>query len=213
MQIIRILLAEDHHIVRAAVASFLKNEPDFEVVGEVSHGNDLLGAVARYHPDVLLLDARMPGPRVIDSVRDLRRQHEDVKILILSRYKRREYVEGLLREGIHGYMLKDDAPEMLAKAVRLVYAGQEYFSPQVSRLMAEGLKLNSSLTRRELQTLLIVAQGKTNEELAAEMNITEQTAKNYVGRMMRKIGVKTRVEVVVFAYEHGLVPISEDVED
>ena len=135
---IRILLAEDHNVVRTAVAAYLARRGDIEVVGEVAEGGDaLFSAVEELRPDVLLLDANMPGHEVdvIESARQLARLHAEMKILVLSAYKQREYVVGLLKAGASGYILKDDSPEMLLRAIRAVGNGSEWVSPRVSNLL------------------------------------------------------------------------------
>lgn len=214
MKQIRVLLADDHHVVRAAVASFLRKEPDIEVVGEVGEAARLLPLVDEIRPHVLLLDAHMPGQNVIRTARELCRQRPEVAILVLSAYDRREYVVGLLRAGASGYVLKDDTPEMLVRAVRSVAAGQEWLSPRVLNILMKSVRGPSArpfadLTKRERQVLQLMAHGSRNDEIADALVITRQTVKNHVRSIFSKLGVETRVDAVLFAIEHDLDQLGE----
>ena len=209
MKTIRVLLADDHHVVRTAVASFLRQEPDIEVVGEVGEASRLLPLVEEIRPDVLLLDAHMPGQNVIRAARELCRQHPELAILVLSAYDRREYVVGLLRAGASGYVLKDDTPEMLVRAVRTVAGGQEWLSPRILNTLMKSVRSQSEkpfadLTKREMEVLKLMADGSRNDEIADELVITRQTVKNLVRSIFSKLGVETRVDAVLYAIEHDL---------
>lgn len=207
---IRVVLAEDHHVVRAAMAGFLSKETDIEVIGEVSGVAPLLDTVATLLPDVLLLDAHMPGQRSIDVAKVLCQEHPEVKILVLSAYDRREYVVGLLGAGAAGYVLKDDPPETLLRAIRAVAQGEEWVSPRVAKILVQALQSGGGraieLTDREMEVLRLMANAYRNEDIAEAMVITEQTVKNYVRSIFRKLGVDTRVEAVLLAISEGLVP-------
>lgn len=210
MNNIRVVLAEDHHVVRAAVATFLTKEPDIEVVGEVAEGSALMDVVERLQPDILVLDAHMPGHRVVQSAKTLQASCPDVKVLVLSAYNRREYVVGLLSAGAAGYVLKDDPPEMLVRAVRKVAAGGEWISPRVAKVLVKSVRhedksASSTLTDREMEVLELMARGHKNEEIAEKLVITTQTVKNHVRSIFRKLGVKTRVEAVLYAINNKLI--------
>jgi DNA-binding NarL/FixJ family response regulator len=207
---IRIVLAEDHHVVRAAIASLLAKEDDIEVVGEIPEAAALVSTVEALRPDVLLLDAHMPGHKVIESARALRALHPRVKILVLSAYNRREYVMGLLGAGASGYMLKDDPSESLAAAVRAVAEGRRWLSPRVTELLVSSAAgrerpLVEELTEREAEVLRLMAAGLRNERIAEALEITEQTVKNHVRSIFGKLGVETRVEAVLWAIAQGWV--------
>jgi len=210
MSEIRVVIAEDHHVVRAAVAQFLDVEADIEVVGQVGEGGArLLDIVKEQHPDVLVLDAHMPGPRVIDTAVSLSQEYPDVKILVLSAYNRREYVEGMLKAGAVGYVLKDDSPDTLVRAIRMVAQGEKWLSPQLADILVSSMRQNGPekphLTPRETEVLQLMARGLRNEEIAEELVITTQTVKNYVRSIFSKLDVNTRVEAVLFALSEGLV--------
>jgi DNA-binding NarL/FixJ family response regulator len=203
---IRIVLAEDHHVVRAAVASFLGREPDFAIVAEVDEAAKLPSTLAATRPDVLILDAHMPGHRVIETARAVRRDHPSVRILVLSAYKRREYVVGLIEVGAYGYVLKDDPPESLLGAVRAVFAGKRWLSPGIAEVLAKSALrgVREELTERESEVLRLMATGCRNERIAETLHISEQTVKNHIRNIFGKLGVETRVEAVLYALSEGL---------
>lgn len=209
MKTISVLIADDHHVVRAAVASFLDREDDIEVVGQVAEAGALLSEVGHSRPDVLILDAHMPGQNVIQAAQRLRADYPQMHILVLSAYDRREYVVGLLRAGASGYVLKDDTPEMLVSAVRAVAQGDEWLSPRVLNVLMKSVRDHATqpfgeLTPRELEVLQLLAQGCKNEEISRALVISQQTVKNYVHNILSKLGVETRVDAVLYAIENDL---------
>ncbi len=212
MTSIRIVLAEDHNVVRTAVASFLAQRTEIDVVGEVAEGGPpLFETVEQTQPDLLLLDANMPGHEidVIDSTCRLREKFPNMRILILSAYDRRDYVVGLLKAGADGYVLKDDVSDMLVRAIRTVAKGGEWVSPRVANLLVESVRSRHQepkelLTEREIDVLRAMARGYTNRKIGEELYITEQTVKNHVSNIFAKLGVETRVEAVLYALRHGL---------
>jgi DNA-binding NarL/FixJ family response regulator len=206
---IRVVLAEDHHVVRTAFAALLAKEPDIEVVGEVSNTGDLLDRVAELRPDVLLLDAHMPGGRVITAAKKLRDQYPKVQILVLSAYERSEYIVVLVRAGAAGYVLKHDSSDMLVTAVRAVAQGEGWLSPRVADILVRSVrnydeKPDAKLTEREVDVLRLMARGQRNDEIAEALFITNQTVKNHVRRIFRKLGVETRVDAVLYAIDQGI---------
>jgi DNA-binding NarL/FixJ family response regulator len=215
---IRIILAEDHAVVRTAVASYLARHPDLEVVGEVGEGGPaLFRIIGERCPDVLLLDAHMPGHTadVVESARSLKERWPDMAILVLSAYNRREYVVGLLKAGAAGYVLKDDSPDMLLQAIRIVAEGGEWVSPRVANVLVDSMRHGEPepfevLSNREMDVLRAVAQGLTNRQIAAELYIGEQTVKNHVSSIFSKLRVDTRVQAVLYALRHGLVSAEHD---
>ena len=217
MDKIRIVLAKDHHMVRAAVAALLEKEQDIEVIGEIADGIELMNRIGDLNPDVLVLDAKMPNQKVIDAVQNIHEKHPNIKILVLSAHNRREYIVGVLREGAAGYVLKDDAPEMLAFAIRTVHNGEEWVSPRTSSqlikssITEEIQHLIGHLTPREMEVLKYMTQGKKNEEIAKNMVVTTQTINNYVRSIFSKIGVDNRVDAVLIGIKNGLA--EHNVED
>ena len=215
MSKIRVVVADDHHVVRAAIAAFLLRERDMEVVGEVAEVKNLVPAVEELRPDILILDAHMPGHRVIETARYLRKKCPAVRILVLSAYDRKEYVVGLLGAGAAGYVLKDDSPETLAQAVRLVARGHQWLSPRVAGVLVSSAASDhemplEALTERESEVLRLMSTGCRNDRIAESLHITEQTVKNHIRSIFGKLGVETRVEAVLYAIAHGWIETTAD---
>jgi DNA-binding NarL/FixJ family response regulator len=215
---IKVVLAEDHHVVRAAFAALLAKEPDIEVVGEVANTDDLLQIITELRPDVLLLDAHMPGGKVIIAAKELRQRCPNVQILVLSAYERSEYIVGLVRAGAAGYVLKHDSSDMLVTAVRAVAQGEGWLSPRVADILVRSLRnyderAAAKLTEREIEVLGLMARGHKNDEIAETLVITTQTVKNYVRRIFRKLGVETRVDAVLYAIDQGIDATSPEQGD
>jgi len=207
---IRVVIAEDHHVVREAIAAHLARQPDIQVVGQVADGGELMAAVEAARPDVLLLDVKMPGLKAPQAARALIAAHPDLKILVLSAHKRKAYVLGLLRAGASGYMLKDDPPGTLALAVRAVVEGGLWLSSQVAGMAVErGEGEEPPLTAREIEVLRLLARGYSNAQIADELGITERTVKNHAGRIYGKLGVGSRMEAVLHAVRRGWVEVEE----
>ena len=214
----RILLVDDQALVRTGFRMILDAEPDLEVVGEATNGKEAIELAAELRPDVVLMDIRMP---VMDGVEATRRlagpdAADPVLVLILTTFDLDEYVYDALRSGASGFLLKDTPPEELVSAVRVVAAGDALLAPSVTRrLIAEFARVPSPppvdtagldhLTERERELLIVVARGRSNAEIAAELAVSETAVKTSVGRLLAKLGLRDRVQAVVLAYETGLV--------
>lgn len=209
MKKIRVVLAEDHHVVRAALAAFLAREADIEIIGEVADATILVDTVKNLAPDLLLLDAHMPGHQVIKTALTLRAECPQVQILVLSAYRRREYVVGLLKAGAMGYVLKDDPQETLIKAVHEAAQGRRWLSPRVTEVLLKSVGSPvhpqvDKLTKREAEVLHLMVSGHRNAQIGTALSITEQTVKNYVRNIFSKLGVETRVEAVLCSINQDL---------
>ncbi|GGU96937.1 response regulator [Actinomadura sp. LOL_016] len=214
---IKVLLADDQILVRAGFRALLDAQADIEVVGEAGDGEEAVAQARRLRPDVILMDIRMPG---LDGLAATRRIAEDerldgVRIVILTTFELDEYVFEALRGGASGFLVKDTEPVELIHAVRAVAEGNALLSPSVTRrLIAEfaarakepspSPHLNS-LTDREREVMALVGEGLTNEEIAARLVVSPATAKTHVSRTMVKLGARDRAQLVVFAYESGIV--------
>lgn len=212
MDRIRVVVAEDHHVVRSALTSLLSKEEDFLVVGEAADGNNLMRMVEKTQPDVLLMDVQMPGHKPVEATHFLRQQYPQVRIIVLSAFDLPEYVIGLLKAGVTGYVLKDDAADTLVQAIRAVADGEQWVSPQVAKILVKSVRANRvneavKLTRRETEVLRLMAMGKTNSQIAQELFISEQTVKNHISNLFRKLGVETRVDAVLYAICYDLVSL------
>jgi DNA-binding NarL/FixJ family response regulator len=215
---IKVLLADDQALVRAGFRVLIDSEEDMEVVGEAADGRAAIEAATRSQPDVVLMDIRMP---VLDGLEATRRIAADealagVHVLILTTYELDEYVFDSLRAGASGFLLKDTEPAELVKAVRVVADGDSLLSPSVTRrLIAEFTTLREArrtsadrlavLTQREREVLALVARGLSNDEIAEELVVSPATARTHVSRAMTKLNARDRAQLVVIAYETGLV--------
>jgi DNA-binding NarL/FixJ family response regulator len=213
-QPIRVLVADDHAIVRTGIRHVLESEPGFEVVGEASTGAEALALAASHHPDVAVLDISMPGQSGLQVAAELRTRSPETRVLILSMHDNTEYVMESLRAGAHGYLLKDSAAMELRGAIRAVQRGESFFSPAIAgRLSAvvRGDPAESSarslaqLTARERQVLVGVAQGHTNREIALQLGISHRTVESHRENLMKKLGVRTVAGLTRLALEAGLV--------
>ena len=211
---IRVLVADDHTIVRSGIRHVLESEPGFTVVAEASTGGEALELASSLHPDVVVLDISMPGESGLRVAAELRRRVPESHVLILSMHDNTEYVLESLRAGAHGYLLKDTAATELRDAIRAVRRGESFFSPAIAgRLSAvvPGDAAESSagalgqLTARERQVLVGVAQGYTNREIATQLGISHRTVETHRESLMRKLGVRTVAGLTRLALEAGLV--------
>jgi DNA-binding NarL/FixJ family response regulator len=217
---ISVLLADDQPLLRRGFRMILEAEPDMIVVGEAGDGEEAADLASRYAPDVVLMDIRMPGTDGIEATRCITASDARVRVLVLTTFDLDEYAFGALRAGASGFLLKDVRPAELVAAIRTVAAGDAVVSPRVTRRLleeyAQVLPLPeaqreqaypqlSALTEREREVLIAVAQGLSNTEIAASLYVSEATVKSHVGRILAKLGLRDRVQVVVLAYETGLV--------
>ncbi|WP_413116856.1 response regulator [Streptomyces sp. CY1] len=214
---IRVALADDQILVRAGFRALLAAQPDIEVVGESADGEQVLALVRERHPDVVLMDIRMP---VLDGLAATRRITEDpalgeVKVVMLTTFELDEYVFEAIRSGASGFLVKDTEPEELLRAVRAVVGGDALLSPGVTRRLIAEFAARSrepapaaalaELTEREREVMALVGMGLSNQEIARRLVVSPLTAKTHVSRTMVKLGVRDRAQLVVLAYESGLV--------
>lgn len=210
MSPIRILLADDHPVVRSGIRSLLEKAGDLEVVAEAATGAEALALTQSSRPDVVLLDMELPDIDGTLVAEQLHQQHPGVKILALSAHDDTVYIRGLLELGAAGYLMKDEAPETILEAVRGVARGDKGWvsrriSAQMSAWVQAGKTDGLKLSIREEEVLRRVAQGKTNQAIAAELGISEKTVEKYMGAIFAKLNVTSRVEAAVFAVREGLV--------
>jgi RNA polymerase sigma factor (sigma-70 family) len=212
---IRVLVADDHAIVRTGIRHVLETEPGFAVVGEASNGSQALTLALELRPDVAVLDISMPGGSGLHTAAELRRRLPDTRILVLSMYDNTEYVLESVRAGVHGYLLKDSAAAELGGAIRAVCRGESFFSPPVARQLGavvrgeigrEPAGALAQLTARERQVLVGVARGRTNKEIAQELGISHRTVESHRESLMRKLEVYTVAGLTKIALAEGLVP-------
>ena len=215
---IGVLIVDDQALVRAGFRMILEIEPDLHVVGEAADGDQAVAQVAALRPDVVLMDVRMPG---VDGIAATRRLTADAscqaRVVMLTTFDMDEYVYAALQAGASGFLLKDVQPELLVAGIRAVHSGESLLAPTVTRRMIESFlerprQLDAgtqarlaSLTSREPEVLRLLARGLTNAEIATKLYVSETTVKTHVGRVLMKLGLRDRVQAVIYAYETGLV--------
>ncbi|HJR17879.1 MAG TPA: response regulator transcription factor [Gemmatimonadales bacterium] len=209
---IRVLVADDHTIVRTGIRHVLESEPGFEVVGEAATGSEALSLSESLHPDVIVLDISMPGESGLQVAARLRDRSPEPRILILSMHDNPEYVMESVRAGAHGYLLKDTAATELRGAISTLCRGEAYFSPPIASRLREALRGEhanqaalAQLTGREREVLSGVAQGRTNKEIAAELGISHRTVETHRESLMRKLQIRTVAELTRFALGAGII--------
>jgi DNA-binding NarL/FixJ family response regulator len=207
---IRVLLVDDHALARTGFRMVLDAEPDIEVVGEAANGNQAIHSAGRLHPDVVLMDVRMPELDGIAATREI--ASDRTKVLILTTFDLDDYVYDSLAAGASGFLLKDAGPEHLTEAIRVVAAGDALLAPSVTRRLIDEVvgagrrrlarppELDE-LTPRELEVLRLVAAGLSNGEIAERLVVEETTVKTHVSRLLAKLGLRDRVQAVILAYE------------
>jgi DNA-binding NarL/FixJ family response regulator len=218
---IRVLIADDHALMRNGLHAILAAQEDMDVVGEAEHGAQAVEEAIRLHPDVVIMDIRMPRLDGIEATKRLAAQGEKApRVLVLTTFDLDEYVYEALRAGAAGFMLKDAPPRQLAEAVRTVAAGESLLAPAVTKRLIERYisrppsdtarrERFAELTERELGVLQLITLGLSNAEIGARMFLSEATVKTHVTRILSKLGVRDRVQAVVLAYESGLVQPGE----
>ena len=216
---IGVLIVDDQALVRTGFRMILEFEPDLHVVGEAANGEEGVAQAAALRPDVVLMDVRMPG---VDGIAATRRIAADpscqARVVMLTTFDMDEYVYAALQAGASGFLLKDVQPELLVAGIRSVYAGESLLAPSVTRRMIESFlerrprvleageqQRLASLTSREQEVLRLLARGLTNAEIARELYVSETTVKTHVGRVLMKLGLRDRVQAVIYAYKTGLV--------
>ena len=217
--VIRVLVVDDHEVVRRGLRAFLDGEPDLEVVADAGGGEEALELVARLdsdgrRPDVVLMDLQMAPMDGIETTRRVRELYPGVEVVALTSFGEKERVRAALDSGASGYLLKDSQPAEVAAAVRSAHRGEIQLDPAVTRPLISDLSsgngVTSLLTSRELEVLRLVGAGKANKEIAAELVISERTARTHVSNVLRKIGVSSRTQAAVLAVREGLVAASDD---
>ena len=219
---IRVLIVDDQELVRIGFRLFLETQPGLAVVGEAGDGEEAIQRVRELRPDVVLMDIRMPTMDGVEATAKLTSGAIEPapRVLVLTTFDLDEYVFGALRAGAAGFLLKDAPRERLIEAIRVVHSGEALLSPSITRRLIEDFAARSDpieppaavlaeLTPREREVLVLVAHGLSNAEIAARLVVTEATVKSHVGAVLLKLGLRDRVQAVVFAYEHGIVVAGE----
>lgn len=214
---VRVLVADDQDLVRTGLSMILDAQPDIEVVGQAADGRTAVEMARRLRPDVCLVDIRMPGTDGIEVTESLagRDVADPIAVVVITTFDLDEYVEGALRAGARGFLLKDAGPALLVQAVHAAAEGDALIAPNITRRLLATFAAGgssrrhrqpiASLTPREEEVLVLVASGRTNAEIAADLFVSLATAKTHVASLLTKIGVRNRVEIAMWAYDTGRV--------
>jgi DNA-binding NarL/FixJ family response regulator len=212
-----VLIADDDHLMRAGLVELLTVDPDIQIVGQAATGRQAVDLSRRLSPDVVLMDVRMPDLDGIAATRELVTAAPDAKVLILTTFELDDYVFGAIRAGASGFLLKRTRPEELIAAVHTIADGDSLLSPSVTRRVIDRLAQQpmaelpeqgqlSSLTSREREVLALVARGLSNREIAAALVVEDSTVRTHVKHILHKLGLRDRIQAVIFAYESGVRP-------
>jgi two-component system response regulator NreC len=212
---IRVLLADDHRMMREGIRALLERERDIEVVGEASDGREAVRLTAQLQPDVVVMDVSMPTLNGIEATRKIRRDHPKAQVLILTVHESEEYVARLLAAGANGYVIKRAASEELVSAIRVVFQGEAYLYPSVAKVVigdyvrrlreGRGLSAREVLTDREREILQLIAEGYTNREMADLLHLSIKTVQNHRARIMKKLDLHDRGELIKYAIQQGII--------
>jgi len=214
---IRILIVDDHEVVRDGLSVMMERQDDFQVVGEATNGQEAVDKALSLRPDVILMDLRMPEMDGVEAMRRIRAEQEDAKFLVLTTYDSDEYIFDAIEAGAKGYLLKDASREDLFRAVRTVYQGESLIEPGVvSRVLNRLTELSHraahgpdhpALSEREVEVLQLMARGSANKQIAADLSITESTVKTHVANIFQKLEVSHRTEAVTKAMSQGIIKL------
>jgi DNA-binding NarL/FixJ family response regulator len=215
-QKVRIVIAEDHTILREGLRLLLSSNPNFEVVGEAGDGREAIRCAEKFKPDLILTDLSMPRMNGMEAIREIKKQSPRTKILVLTVHKTEEYILATLKAGANGYILKDSTHAELMIAVKNVLSGKHYISPGISEKVIEGylegrktLKIRTSwetLTQREREILKLIAEGYKNKEIADDLCISVKTVEKHRANLMEKLNLHNVQALTAFAIEKGLIP-------
>ncbi|MFE4122531.1 response regulator [Priestia sp. YIM B13486] len=209
---IKILIADDHHVVRKGLVFFLQTQPDLEIVGEASNGEEAVKLATSLEPHIVLMDLSMPLLDGIEATKELKKQAPHVQVMILTSFSDQDHVIPALEAGASGYQLKESNPDELVSAIRKLMNGENQLHPKVTTHLLTRLTKSSEkkvnfidhLTKREKDVLKEIAKGKSNKEIGASLHITEKTVKTHVSNILSKLGVQDRTQAALYAVQHGI---------
>jgi two-component system, NarL family, response regulator LiaR len=210
-QTIRVMLVDDHNVVRSGLATFLKAYDDLELVGQARHGAEAVALCPRYKPDVILMDLMMPEMDGIAATRAILADHPEIKIIAMTSFEEEELVQGVLAAGAISYLLKNVTADELAKAIRDAVSGRSTLSPEAARVLVQATRPTRQpwveLTEREMEALRLVVQGQSNQQIAEAMFITVATVKAHMSNILSKLQVSSRAEAIAYAIKHKIVAL------
>jgi len=217
MKKIRIFIVDDHTILREGLCAIIRSVPDYEVIDESGDGREALEKIEILKPDVVILDISLPSMTGVEVARQLRKYYPEIRIIILSQYDNDEYVANLMQYGVHGYLLKNDTGHDLIRAISEVMKGNIYLSPEITKKMVNNFVANRQqenqqvnnmtvrLTHRELEILKLIAEGKSNRQIASLLFISGRTVNVHRSNIMKKLDINKVTDLVIYAMKNGLV--------
>lgn len=211
---IKVMIADDHALIREGIKQILELENDISVIGQASNGEEAFEMATELNPEVILLDINMPKLNGIETLRKFKDMGIKSKVIILTIHEDKEYILKTLKLGANGYILKDSSADILIEGIRAVYKGEKYIQPSVAELVNESssyddycnaslVKINS-LTKREYEVLILIAEGLNNKDIAERLYISEKTVKNHVSNIFKKLNLNDRVQAAIFAYKNDI---------
>ncbi|AFZ56711.1 two component transcriptional regulator, LuxR family [Anabaena cylindrica PCC 7122] len=203
---IRVLIADDHYIVRQGLATIINRDPEMTVIAQAEDGQQAIALFQEYQPDVALMDLRMPQIGGVEAITAIRAEFKQARIMVLTTYDGDEDIYRGLQAGAQGYLLKDAKPNELLNAIRKIHSGQKYVPPEVGAKLVQRMS-NPELSNRELDVLRLIAQGMSNLDIGAALSIGESTVKSHVNRILSKLGVNDRTQAVIVAIKRGIVSL------
>ena len=224
MKKIKVLIVDDHLVIREGLSAVLQTKADVQVVGDVGNGQEAVEKARQLKPDVILMDISMPVMDGVEATRIIRKENPDVGIVVLTMHEEEEFIFNAVKAGATGYLLKDSDSAQIVKAIRAIYDGESLIHPSVAtKILAEFSQLSGNkgkpyrkpkreLTTREIGILQMVAEGKTNKEIASDLNLSEKTIKNHIRNIFHKLQVVDRTQAAFYALRKGLIKLNPDKE-
>ncbi|MCB2160458.1 response regulator transcription factor [bacterium] len=213
---IRVLIIDDHEMVRKGLIYFLASQPNFEVVGEAGSAIEGIDLVDQLKPDIVLIDLVMPNMSGLETIKIIKTKHSNIELLAITSYIDDQKVHAALRNGASGYMMKDSSPLELARAIRIAAKGEVYLHPEAARRLASSLRttgesdpLPDVLSDREIEVVKLIARGLSNQDIADDLNISVKTVKSHVSSILSKLMLESRVQIALYALRHYIVQLED----
>ncbi|MFJ7936302.1 response regulator [Sporosarcina sp. NPDC096371] len=208
---IRILVVDDHKILRDGIRSILALESDIQVVGEAVSGDEVMKKVGEFRPDCILMDINLPGRNGIEVTSTVKKEYPNCRVLVLTLFEDEEYLLEALRAGADGYLLKDSSSDQIVAAIRMIAQGDSVIHPRMTKKLVTFHRQEptiNKLTKREREVLIELVKGLSNKEIAEALFISDKTVKIHINKIFKKLNVKSRTQTIIYAVQHQLVPIS-----